>query len=186
MPKPTSRKEPVFMTKPIERNSPVLLLVSCTHHTESALCLDGEIIQVKRGDLGWWWHLWGVGCSSSYVSPRCAAYGFLQAHGCHNIVIQDFAVSNRAIARAIRTMGLTANVRRGSSEWRINYPEKRGGTEQTAYYTEDRLDALFTAQHMRNLMVIERKAWDSLASMMIDNVGPNTALRLARREGTKP
>ncbi len=44
----------------------------------------------------------------------------------------------------IRSLGMTATVK--EREFRINY---KGGSEETAYYTDDPQDAVDTAKHMK-------------------------------------
>lgn len=56
-------------------------------------------------------------------------------------------LSIRELKAAIRALGLTCRFLSTTGEFRINYT---GGKEATAYYTEDRDDALATAQQMAN------------------------------------
>lgn len=49
---------------------------------------------------------------------------------------------------AIREYGLFASFDTETREYRVNLPAYAGGTEATAYYTDDALDALGTAQRM--------------------------------------
>lgn len=50
--------------------------------------------------------------------------------------------------RQIRALGLTCG-RTAYGEYRINLSRACGGSEATAYYTDDAADALATAAHMR-------------------------------------
>jgi hypothetical protein len=45
----------------------------------------------------------------------------------------------------IRAVGMTVRQAYSTDEYRINFPY---GDEATAYYTNDRTDAVLTAQHM--------------------------------------
>lgn len=52
----------------------------------------------------------------------------------------------------IRQMGLTCSYKPlgyKSWEFRVNHSPHKGGTEATAYYTEDRQDAIDTAKRMK-------------------------------------
>lgn len=59
------------------------------------------------------------------------------------------------VLRTIRATGCTARWESSTLEYRINV---RGGTEHTAYYTDDPFDAIGTAEHMAKC-VAEGK-WD--------------------------
>ena len=48
---------------------------------------------------------------------------------------------------AVRALGCSC-IRTWHNEFRVNLPEARGGSEATAYYTEDAEDAIDTARAM--------------------------------------
>lgn len=65
---------------------------------------------------------------------------------------EDKPLTIGQVLDTVRGMGLTASYKRlGSFSWefRINYTPYEGGSEATAYYTEDRQDAIDTAKHYR-------------------------------------
>jgi hypothetical protein len=57
------------------------------------------------------------------------------------------SMTQKQTIRLIRSMGLTCN-RTPYGEYRINLRPAFGGTEDTAYYTNDSRDALLTAMHI--------------------------------------
>lgn len=60
-------------------------------------------------------------------------------------------LTHSAVKAAIAAVGLTAS-RTDAGEWRVNY---RGGSEATAYYTDDHADAIATAHAIAGLQRLE-------------------------------
>lgn len=61
--------------------------------------------------------------------------------------------TEKSAAQAIRSLGLTFGILRlgyRNAEYRVNLGRNAGGSEATAYYTNDLHDAVLTARAMRH------------------------------------
>jgi hypothetical protein len=59
-------------------------------------------------------------------------------------------LTQKEVFARIRAIGMTVTMVHSTGEYRVNFPKSEGGTEESAYYTNDGLDAIGTAQAMKN------------------------------------